>query len=89
MRLTYYTFPSRILEIWIYRVEVQVIHNSDFLLYIENLNICIIKKLHCCKFRFSPFLCLVASIKNIKQNIRENIYSVIFTKPALKFCKLN
>ena len=28
----------------------------------------------------------IASIKNIKQNIQENVYSVGYTKQALTFC---
>ena len=34
-------------------------------------------------------LCFIASIKNIKQNMRENIVQYCTTKPALKFCAPN
>ena len=40
-------------------------------------------------FNFFSTLCFIASIKNIEQNKRENIYSFGFTKPALKFCVPN
>ena len=39
------------------------------------------------RFEFFSTVALIASFKNTKQNIRENIvYSVGFTKPALKCC---